>query len=38
MVTDAFWQVVTAREIAFSDSQLPAERRIERNQRLLDGL
>ena len=38
MVTDAFWQVVTAREIAFSDSQLPAERRIERIQRLLDGL
>jgi hypothetical protein len=37
MVTDAFWQVVTAREIAFSDSQLPAERRIERIQRLLDG-
>ena len=36
MVTDAFWQVVTAREIAFSNTQLPAELRIERIRQSLD--
>jgi hypothetical protein len=38
MVREAFWQTVLAREIAFSDQQLPAERRIQRIQELLSSL
>lgn len=38
MVRETFWQTVIAREIAFSDQQLPAERRIQRIQELLSRL
>jgi len=34
-VSESYWRVVAARETAFADTQLPAERRIQRIQKLL---
>ena len=35
IVPDSYWQIVLAREVAFADTELPAERRIERIQELI---